>query len=91
MAWSYKAGPRHFWFLTISPTNTYTPALGFKFMDNSLLLLNGQVDQWGLGYSSVTVPSSTTIGLRFYSQLVTVHSIKQSISGTSLIIATTVQ
>jgi len=91
MAWSYKAGPRHFWFLTVSPTKTYTPALGFKFMNNSIMLLNGQLDQWGLGRSSVTVPSSTTLGLNFYSQLVTIHGIKHSFSGTSLIIGTTVQ
>ena len=91
MAWSYKAGPRHFWFLTVSPVNTYTQVLGFKFMNSSLLILNGQLDQWGLGRSSVAVPTSTAIGLRFYSQLVTIHGVKQSFSGTSLIIATTVQ
>jgi hypothetical protein len=91
MAWSYKGGPKHFWFLTISPLNSYTQFLGLKFLDSSLLILNGQLDQWGLGRSSVTVPSSATIGLKFYSQLVTIHGISQSFSGTSLIIGTTVQ
>lgn len=90
MAWSYKAGSKDYWFLTLSLKNSYFTFLNFSWMDSSILLLNGQLDQWGLGGSSVAIPTSTMLGLRFYSQLVTVNDVTQAINGTSFIHGSTI-
>ncbi|MCB9888543.1 MAG: IPT/TIG domain-containing protein [Planctomycetes bacterium] len=91
MSWRYGAQPTHDWFLIASPKSTTISALGFTWLSPFVMLSAGKLDAAGYGELALGVPSSTMLGLKFWSQVVTLDSANATFQGNTGIIQTTIQ
>ncbi|MHC4815042.1 MAG: M12 family metallo-peptidase [Planctomycetota bacterium] len=89
MLWQYGAGPSNLWFLTVSPAADTVPFLGFAWLKTPILITSGTLDAVGYGRFSLGVPTSTAIGLKVYSQVVTLNPTLGAFAGNTNVYFTT--
>jgi len=89
MLWQYGAGPSNLWFLTLSPSGETNSILGQSWLKTSMLINSGTLDAAGLGLSGAWVPQSTALGLKIYSQVVTLDPLKGLFAGNTNVTVTT--
>lgn len=91
MKWEWGAGPRHNWFLTVSMSPATFQLLGQTWLTTSTVLLTGTLTSAGYGSLSVTVPNNSLIGLKFYSQVVTINSFLIKFGGNTNVTTTEIK
>jgi len=89
MLWQWGASPGNLWFLTLGATGNTTSLLGYSWLNNPILINSGQLDGAGLGFSAAFVPNNTMLGLKVYSQVVTLDPNKGAFAGNTNVTLTT--
>jgi hypothetical protein len=65
------------------------PFLGFAWLKTPILITSGTLDAVGYGRFSLGVPTSTAIGLKVYSQVVTLNPTLGAFAGNTNVYFTT--
>lgn len=91
MLWEFGATPAHAWFLTVSTSPTTVPFLGYQWLQTPIIVTNATLNGAGYGFFNVTVPSSTMIGLEFWSQVVTLNTSPVTFAGNTNVTKSKVQ
>ncbi|MHC4922263.1 MAG: M12 family metallo-peptidase [Planctomycetota bacterium] len=91
LLWQFGARPSHLWFLTVSLSNQTTSLLGFNWLTTPVLLTSGTLDAAGAGGWGVVVPNNAPLGLKIYSQVVTLDGVKVAFAGNTNVPLTTIK
>ena len=91
MKWEFGAGPRHNWFLTVSVSPATYQFLGITWLATPSILLTGTLNDAGCDLFSITVPNGSTVGLKFYSQVVTINPFRAKFGGNTNVTATQIK
>jgi len=89
MLWQWGAAPGDLWFLTVGAASNTTPFLGYQWLNNPILMTSGRLDGAGLGLLGAFVPTNTMLGLKVYSQVVTLDPNRGVFAGNTNVTLTT--
>ncbi len=89
MLWQYGSRPADAWFLTLSLNSSTTSLLGYEWLNSAVLIASGTLNGAGLGQIGAAVPSDVTIGVKVYSQVVTLDPIQGAFAGNTNVTLTT--
>ena len=91
LIWTFGGIPGELWFLTVSSTSSSISALGFTFLSPFVVFGSGGLDGVGTGATFTFVPGNLPVGLKFYSQVVTMDGKLGKFTGTSPIVERAIQ
>ena len=82
MLWEFGAGLTDRWILTVSPSPSTFNVLGYTWLTTPIILTSGTLSLGGYAAFAISpVPMSATVGLKFYSQVVTINVFFNQLAG----------